>query len=172
MRTLVLNAGFEPMQFVSWEKALCLVISAKAEVVAEYHRVVRTVSQSFKLPSVVRLKRYVELVARIGVVRCTRKNILLRDRCQCQYCGLQCRAQSATIDHVVPRSKGGKTTWTNVVVACDVCNRRKGSRSVEDAGMKLLRKPRRPGWSDMVERGTNEVIDAWLPFLRSVRDIA
>ena len=165
MRTLVLNAGYEPMHLVSWQKALCLVISAKAEVVAEYKSVVRTVSDSFTLPSVVRLKRYVHVMTRFGIARCTRKNILIRDKCQCQYCGVQCRPQTATIDHVVPRARGGKTTWQNVVVACHSCNRRKGSRQLERSGLKLRRRPRRPTWRDLVERTHQDVMEEWRPYL-------
>ena len=109
MRTLVLNAGYEPMQLISWQRALCLVMADKAEVIAQYDSVVRSVSKAIPLPSVVRLVRYVQVVSRFGFVRCTRKNVLLRDRYQCQYCGVKCRHGAISIDHVMPRSRGGKT---------------------------------------------------------------
>ena len=146
MRTLVLNAGYEPMQLISWQRALCLVLSNKAEVVAQYDQVVRSVSTVLPLPSVVRLVDYVQVVSRFGLVRCNRKNILLRDRHQCQYCGVLCRHSDISIDHIIPRSLGGKTSWTNVVAACHGCNRRKGALLLEDTGMRLLRVPRRPTW--------------------------
>lgn len=165
LRTLVLNAGYEPVQLVSWQKALCLVLSEKAEVVALYEAVARSVTQQFRLPSVVRLVRYVRAVSRLTMVRCTRKNVLLRDRYQCQYCGVKCRQQTISIDHVVPRSKGGKTVWTNVVAACHTCNRKKANRSPERAGMKLMREPRRPHWADLIEDPAREAEADWLPYL-------
>ena len=124
MRTLVLNSGFEPMLLISWERAICLVLSEKAEVISAYNEYIRTVSRSFPLPSVIKLNAYVKLVRRFGVVRCTRRNIMLRDRHECQYCGVKCNPSLATIDHVIPRAQGGLTTWENVVVSCPSCNRR------------------------------------------------
>ena len=168
MRTLVLNAGYEPMQLVSWQRALCLVFAAKAEIVAEYDKVVRTISTSFKLPSVVRLKRYVRVARRLGLVRCTRKNVFLRDRFRCQYCGAHCSAGHITIDHVVPRSKGGRTMWNNVVAACPACNRKKGDRDLKESGMRLVHHPRRPTWSEIMGSGDTEpYVSDWLPFLES-----
>lgn len=165
MRTLILNAGYEPMQMVSWQRALCLVLAQKAEVVAEYGELVRSVSTSFALPSVVRLTRYVRVVQTLGFVRCTRKNVLMRDNFQCQYCGVRCRATSITIDHVVPRARGGRTTWNNVVAACHTCNRSKGSLPLERCGMKLMRKPRRPAWRDILSDSQKESMADWLPYM-------
>lgn len=168
MRTLVLNAGYEPMQLISWQRALCLVLSQKAEVISEYEARARSVAISFRLPSVVRLKRYAHVVSRFGFVRCTRKNVLLRDTYQCQYCGVKCRQGAITIDHVVPRARGGKTTWTNVVAACHTCNRRKGSKELERSGLVLSRRPRRPNWRELIEDHNTELAPDWLPYLASV----
>jgi len=165
MRTLVLNAGYEPMQLVSWQRALCLVLSQKADIVAEYDRTIRSVTKSFSLPSVVRLKRYVHIVRNFGLVRCTRKNILLRDRCECQYCGVQLSVNSATIDHVIPRSKGGGTTWNNVVVACHPCNRKKGNRSLDRINMRLRSKPQRPSWKELMGQSVEDSLYEWLPYI-------
>ena len=165
MRTLILNAGYEPMQLVSWQKALCLVLANKAEVLAHSEQVVRSVKLTMKLPSVVRLVRYVQAVGKLGLVRCSRKNVLLRDRYQCQYCGVACRPGAATIDHIVPRSRGGKTTWTNVVTACASCNRHKGSRSLDNAGLKLMRAPRRPTWHELADELRRDPAFSWLPFV-------
>lgn len=148
-RILVLNAGYEPLQLVSWQRGLCLVLANKAEVVEKSRAVARSVSCTVELPSVVRLVRYVHNISKMGMVRCSRKNILLRDRFQCQYCGIRCKPAHATVDHIVPRVMGGKTTWTNAVAACHNCNRRKGSRSLDMSGLKLLRAPRRPTWNDL-----------------------
>lgn len=165
MRTLVLNAGYEPMQLISWQRALCLVLSQKAEVVAEYSAVVRSISRTMSLPSVVRLVSYARVVSRFGFVRCTRKNVLLRDTYQCQYCGVKCRPGAITIDHIVPRVRGGKTSWTNVVAACHPCNRKKGSRQLEKSGMVLMRAPRRPAWRELIDDTNREAATDWLPYL-------
>lgn len=165
MRTLVLNAGYEPMLLINWQRALCLVLSEKAEVVAEYDKAVRTITRSYSLPSVVRLTRYVRVVRRFGTARCTRKNIILRDRSQCQYCGVQCNKGSASIDHIVPRSRGGRTTWDNVVVACHTCNRRKGSKPLAESGFRLLKKPRQPSWKELLGEVEYPIEAAWLPYI-------
>ena len=165
MRTLILNAGYEPMQLVSWERALCLVLSEKAEIVAEYGAVVRSVTSTFARPSVVRLKRYVRIVRHMGFVRCTRKNILLRDRYQCQYCGVRCKPTAITIDHVVPRARGGTTHWENVVAACHPCNRKKGSRALNQSGLSLIRHPRRPLWRELIDDMHRDAVSDWMPYL-------
>lgn len=164
MRTLVLNAGYEPMQLINWERAICLVMIGKAEIIAEYNRVIRTVSREYSLPSVVRLKRYVRMVKRLGMVRCTRKNILLRDNHQCQYCGVTCHPAAITIDHVIPKCKGGRTTWNNVVAACANCNRRKGDRPLSECGMSLLKTPARPTWHEIM-REDEPFQDEWLAYM-------
>ena len=165
MRTLILNAGYEPLQLVSWQKAICLVLTSKAEVIAEYGQVVRTISTIYPLPSVVRLKRYARVVRRLSLARCTRKNVFLRDKFECQYCGAHCRSGSITIDHVIPKCRGGATSWENVVAACQDCNRRKGNRSPDSVGLKLRRKPHRPGWRELLDDSHQDVVTDWLPYL-------
>lgn len=170
MKTLILNAGFEPLQLVSWQRALCLVLSEKAEVVSSYHRVIRSVSHEFQLPSVIRLVTYVRRISRFEVIRCTRKNVLQRDQYQCQYCGVICSKQNATIDHVTPKSKGGKTTWENSVTACMRCNLKKGSKSLEQLSLKLLRQPRKPRMSEFLRASRQELKSDWLPYLAHIFD--
>lgn len=165
MRTLVLNAGYEPMLLVNWQRAICLVLSEKAEIVAEYNKAVRTVSDKFQLPSVVRLTRYVRVVKRFGVARCTRKNIMLRDHFECQYCGVRCSKASASVDHIKPRSKGGKTVWNNVVVACHACNRKKASHSVQEIGFTLRSVPKTPTWRELIGEKDAYLEVAWLPYI-------
>ncbi|MCX6124298.1 MAG: HNH endonuclease [Proteobacteria bacterium] len=166
-QTLVLNAAYEPIHLVSWEKAMCLVFTAKAEVVAEYDQLIRSVSQIFKMPSVVRLKKYVRTFKRTINARCTRRNVLMRDSNTCQYCGQLCSNSTVTIDHVIPRSRGGKTTWENVVAACHPCNRKKADRAPEESNLILARKPRRPSWVDLLDRSHRELLESWMPFLLS-----
>lgn len=167
MRTLVLNAGFEPLHLVSWQKAICLVVIGKADVISEYQKSVRTVSREIRLPSVVRLRRYVRAVQSLGRVRCTRKNVFLRDDFSCQYCARKLTLKSGTIDHVVPKSKGGRTQWRNVVAACVACNRRKGDKAPVQKGMSLLREPTRPAFVDLLKEEREEYDGGdWLDFLK------
>jgi 5-methylcytosine-specific restriction endonuclease McrA len=165
MRTLVLNAGYEPMVLINWQRAICLVLSEKAEIVAEYNQVIRTVSTTYALPSVVRLTNYVRVLNRFGIVRCSRKNIILRDRHQCQYCGVLCNMETISIDHVIPRCKGGRTTWENVVAACHDCNRKKGDQSLIQVGMALVRHPKQPSWRELMGEVDFPMEADWLRYL-------
>lgn len=147
MKTLVLDQGFAPVKVIPWRRALCMSFIEKVEVLASYDREVRTVSHSFLAPAVVRLLGAVR--ARPQLVRFSRRNVYLRDNHRCQYCGVHFPDAELTLDHVVPRVSGGKTSWTNVVAACGACNRRKGGRTPEQAGLHLRSKPRRPQWSPL-----------------------
>lgn len=142
-QTLVLNATFEPIKVVDWQRAMVLWAQGKVEVLVEHDRVVRAVSFSFRLPSVVRLLKMVRLRRR-PVVQFTRANIYARDDYTCQYCAAQFEAEDLTFDHVVPVAHGGRRGWDNIVSACEPCNRKKAARTPEQAGMTLLRKPCRP----------------------------
>jgi 5-methylcytosine-specific restriction endonuclease McrA len=170
MKTLILNAGFEPLQFVCWQRALCLVLTDKAEVISSYETVIRSVSDEFPLPSVIRLVRYVRRIGRLDLVRCSRKNVLLRDRYVCQYCGINCTKLTATIDHVIPKSKGGQTTWENTVTACGKCNTRKGSKTLDETSMTLIRQPRKPRVQDLFHTLSTEIKAEWLPYLAHLFD--
>jgi 5-methylcytosine-specific restriction endonuclease McrA len=142
-QTLVLNASFEPLKIVEWQRAMTLWCQGKVEVLEEHDREVRAVSFSFKLPSVVRLLHMVRLKRR-PVVPFTRANIYQRDDFTCQYCAQAFEPLKLTFDHVVPVSHGGKRGWTNIVTACEPCNRKKADRTPKEAGMTLLKSPRRP----------------------------
>ena len=165
MRTLVLNAGYEPMHVVSWQRAICLVLTDRAEIVSSYHEGIRSVRRIFPRPSVVRLKAYLRPSYRFALIRCSRRNVILRDRSRCQYCGSVCRIGKITIDHVIPKARGGRTIWENVVAACQSCNHRKGDRLLDQLTMKLLRRPRRPNWYDLLDYSESVVVEAWQPFL-------
>ena len=114
----------------------------KVEVIEEYDDEVRTVSLSIKRPSVVRLVKYVRSNER--KLKFCRRNIYLRDKHVCQYCGKKFKPAKLTYDHVVPKALGGKTSWDNVVTACNDCNQKKGDRIPRQAGMSLMKKPRKP----------------------------
>ena len=142
-QTLLLNATFEPLKVIDWQRAMTLLVGGRVEVIEEHDRVVRAVSFSFKLPSVVRLLRFVKLKRR-PVVQFTRANIYARDNYTCQYCDERFTAEQLTFDHVLPVAHGGSRGWENIVTACEPCNRRKGARTPEEAGMMLRLQPRRP----------------------------
>jgi 5-methylcytosine-specific restriction endonuclease McrA len=139
---LVLNADFRPMSYfplslLSWQDAVQAVFTERVSVVAEYDTWVRSPSTRIRLPSVVALRKYQKRPRRVAF---TRFNVFLRDRFTCQYCGEAFPASALTFEHVIPRSKGGLTTWSNIVTACVPCNTAKGS----SLRIKPLRAPREP----------------------------
>jgi len=137
---LVLNQGFEPHDVCRTRRAIVLVFCGKAELVEDSRGEVRTVSTSYPIPSVIRLVHSVRRP--FHQRRLTRLEVFIRDHFTCQYCGRETR--ELTLDHVVPRSQGGRHTWENVVSACKLCNRKKGGRTPEQAGMTLLTVPTVP----------------------------
>ncbi|MCK6510265.1 HNH endonuclease [Myxococcota bacterium] len=141
-RTLLLNASFEPLSVIPWQRALALFFMGKVEVVEEYDHPVRSISLTMSMPSVVRLLKYVK--RRYFGLRFSRQNIYARDGYQCQYCTDYFSEDELSFDHVIPRSRGGKTCWENIVSCCVSCNRRKGNRTPEEAGMRLLARPNKP----------------------------
>lgn len=134
---LVLNASYEPINITGARRALVLVI--KGAAVIEEARDFRA-HRDFPMPSVVRLRDYRRVPKRIQVL--SRKNIYIRDGYRCQYCGMEFPARELTLDHVVPSSRGGPSRWENLVACCKSCNHRKGNRTPDEAGMKVLRIPR------------------------------
>ncbi len=140
---IVLNAGYEFMGLVSWQRAMVLLFSGKVEVLKESDRVVRTISRTFRIPAVVRLIKFIRQIYR-REVPFSRKNILIRDSYTCQYCGREFTSGDLTIDHIVPKVQGGLNDWTNVVACCRTCNIKKGGRTPRQAGMQLVRKPFKP----------------------------
>jgi len=145
-QTLILNASFEPLQIVSWQRALQLMFQGKVEVIEESDREVRTVSLTLKVPSVLRLIQYIPLRKKKKIIRFSRENVFLRDQYQCQYCGEKSLKTQLTLDHVIPVVQGGKKTWENIVTSCKTCNQRKGGRTPQQAKMKLIRDAKEPLW--------------------------
>jgi 5-methylcytosine-specific restriction endonuclease McrA len=141
---LLLNASFEPLNVINWKRAVKLVFLEKVEVLQESDRAVNAQTLSLRVPVVVRLLRFVGFRKRD--IKFSRQNIYARDKYRCQYCGEKLRPRELTCDHVLPRSRGGRTAWTNIVTCCRPCNRKKGGRTPEEAGFKLLRQPNRPSW--------------------------
>ena len=165
METLVLNATYEPVARVTWQRAISLLFSGKVEVVEEYDdKTIRSVTFEVRMPSVVRFLRM--LKRRKPVIRFSRENVYARDHGKCQYCTRKITRAEATYDHVVPRAQGGRTGWDNIVIACVPCNQAKGGRTPEQARMKLIRVPARPRWTPFFRgAGKKASYREWLPFL-------
>jgi 5-methylcytosine-specific restriction endonuclease McrA len=144
--TLVLNATYEPLNIVSWKRALSLLYQGKVEVLAEYEREVKSIRFTIKLPSVLRLLNFVKVRKRAHQVKFSRANIYARDHNTCQYCGRNCATEDLTFDHVIPIVNGGSKTWNNIVTCCFECNHKKGGCTPEEAGMRLRRQPKEPEW--------------------------
>ncbi len=141
--TLLLNATYEPLKVIRWERAMTLIAQDKAAVCVEHDIEKRSVSFTFKVPSVIRLLETVRLKRR-PVVQFTRLNVYARDEFTCQYCLNEFHPDRLTLDHVLPESRGGRRTFENIVTACTPCNRYKDDRTPEEAGMPLKYRPRRP----------------------------
>ncbi len=163
---LVLNATFEPLAVVSARRAVCLVLAKKVETLHLDGRAFRSERRAVDVPSVVRLSHYVK-VPRPRHRSPNRRAVFLRDRESCQYCG----ARAETVDHVVPRSRGGKHAWDNVVAACRRCNSKKRDRLPSESGMLLVRRPQPPLPSAWVEMAAGAVPEVWAPYLKSGSDL-
>jgi 5-methylcytosine-specific restriction endonuclease McrA len=166
-RTLLLNAGFEPLRIVSWQRAFTLVFQGKVDVLEEYSATVCSVSCRFNVPAVIRLRRWVNLKRLSPMVRFSRANIYARDEFRCQYCLKEFSERELTLDHVLPAVRGGRKTWENIVAACIRCNQKKSDRTPEEARMPLPRPPRMPQWLPgfVGEVPTNSAPELWERYL-------
>ena len=168
---LVLNADFRPLSYFPlsvwpWQEAVKATLMGRVNTVAEYDRVIRSPNLEIPLPSVVSLKEYVRPAVRPAF---TRFNVFLRDRFTCQYSGQRLPAHELTFDHVIPRSRGGRTSWENVVTASGECNLMKANRTPAEAGMRLLSEPRQPDTWELIENGRafppNFLHESWRDYL-------
>lgn len=158
---LILNQNYEPLFICHAKKAIVLLYLDKAEILEAYDFHIHSVSSTFPYPSVIRLKRYFRRPYK--EIALNRKNIIKRDRHICQYCGKN--TQAMTVDHVIPKCFGGEESWSNLVCACLRCNTTKGNRTPEQAGMKLLRKPKKPTHLFFLQYHINAPHDTWKPYL-------
>ena len=159
---LVLNFTYEALNITSFQRAVKLLFSGKAEIVHNRDRVLYSPSWEIKMPSIIRMLYYIKRP--MQKVALTKKNVLLRDDYTCQYCNVR-GERMMTVDHVVPRSKGGPSTWENLVCACMRCNNRKNNRSPSDANMSLKRKPKTPKYIPWIQVRRNTLPDEWHKFL-------
>jgi 5-methylcytosine-specific restriction endonuclease McrA len=161
-KVLLLNQSYEPLTLCTTKKALILIVLQKAELIKNNSKLsIRTVNKSFPWPSVIRLKSYIKVP--YNNINLTRKNILRRDNHKCAYCG---RGDLAfTMDHVIPKAKGGKDSWENLVTACLPCNNKKGSKTLEEANMQLKIKPFKPNYIMFILNSVSRIDDTWRPYL-------
>lgn len=171
-QVLVLNASFEPLSLVSVRRAIVLVLREKAELLEATRQVLRSSTHAIPVPLVIRLVQYVRLPHR--KVPSTRAAVMLRDAYTCQYCGELPGRNHLTVDHVLPRSRGGAHDWENLVSACTRCNQKKGSQTPEEAGMQLIRKPFEPTYVALVLLSNPTAAQRWesLVGLSSMRSAA
>lgn len=166
-RTLVLNADYSPIGICGFQKAFLLTYLEKAEILAKDEQPLRTVNKEFVLPSVIKLKEYANIPYK-GVVL-SRQNIFKRDDFTCQYCG---KHKDLTLDHLIPRSKGGKSNWDNLVTACKRCNALKGHASPQACGLKLARQPFKPSYVMFLRDFSGKINAQWLPFLKTKEQLS
>lgn len=168
---LVLDVDYRPLRVEDWKRAFCDVLIGKQEVV-EYSRdrTIQGVSQTFPMPSVVRVvRRFRRDKLRI---KFSRLNIYARDAFACQYCGARKPTEDLTFDHVVPRSRGGKTCWENIVTCCTDCNSAKANRTPSEAGLELRARPRNPHWlpAVTVKMSGGTIPEEWKAYWRTDLD--
>ena len=162
-RVLVLNATFEPINVCTVRRAAVLLLKEKAELVEQASWELRAESLTLPRPMVIRLVSYVRVPRDIHRRRITRKAVLARDGWTCQYCGSD--KPSLTVDHVIPRSRGGESVWENIVASCAPCNRRKGNRLPREAQMHPRHKPKAPGPTVFIRIASPRIPIAWQPYL-------
>ncbi len=163
MKALKLDASFRPIEVIDAIEALVMCIVGKASPIENYEKKISSPSQSFHLPAVIVLKTIVKF--RFSGVVCNRTNIILRDKNKCQYCGNNFPTEQLTLDHVIPKSRGGKNTWLNLVAACKKCNQKKGCKTPTEANMHPINKPKKPKSSVLRTITKNQVSHLWKDYL-------
>ncbi len=159
---LVLNATYEPINVCTVRRAVVLLLKEKAEVIEHAGWQLHSASTSLQRPVVIRLVTYVRIPRDTHRRKITRRAVFARDEWTCQYCGSR---SNLTVDHVIPKSKGGTSSWENIVASCAPCNRRKGDALPRQVGMKLLRQPRTPNPTVFIHVASPRIPPAWLQYL-------
>jgi 5-methylcytosine-specific restriction endonuclease McrA len=159
---LVLNATYEPINVCTVRRAVVLLLKEKAEVIENADWQLHSASCTIARPVVIRLVAYVRIPRDTHRRKITRRAVFARDDWTCQYCGAR---SNLTVDHVIPRSKGGPSSWDNIVASCAPCNRRKGDALPRQAGMRLLKQPRTPNPSIFIQVASPTIPSAWLQYL-------
>jgi hypothetical protein len=160
---LKLDSSFKPIGVISWQEAFVLTYVGKAWAVEYTDTWVNSARESFQIPAIIALKKFID--EKFFTITCSRKNIVLRDNNVCQYCKNRFPQEDLTIDHVIPRSKGGKHQWDNVVAACKPCNQKKGSHLLPDSPVSLDRLPNKPSYRMMIKKRITGANSLWEEYL-------
>ena len=164
MKTLKLDSSYRPIQVIDSFDAFCMIYMGRANLVESYDNMcIRSTHQSFPVPCVISLNRYVN-VSKI-TLNCNRRNVFWRDRYTCQYCGKIYDEVELTLDHVTPKCKGGPKSWENIVTACKKCNQKKGSKLPHQAKMVPMRLPKAPSPYIFRTLGRENIHSKWIPYL-------
>jgi 5-methylcytosine-specific restriction endonuclease McrA len=168
-RVLVLNASYEPINVCTVRRATVLLLKSRAELLERGEGAIHSERLELDRPCVIRLQRYVRIPRDVHRRKITRKAVLARDAYTCQYCGRE--AASLTVDHVIPRSRGGQSVWENIVASCAPCNRKKGNRLPREAAMHPANRPRPPGPTVFIRIASPRIPVAWEPYLLPTRRV-
>ena len=160
-KVLLLNQSYQPLMTLGAKRAIVLSFTEKVEVLERYTDKVRSINLSIFMPSVIRLKDYVSFNNK--KIPLNRKNILKRDNNICQYC--DSKTTFMTIDHIIPKDKGGRDLWENLVTACVPCNTKKGNKLLKDTNMKLKKTPKSPSFLFNIQKDLSNSQDSWKPYL-------
>ncbi|MAF43129.1 MAG: HNH endonuclease [Parcubacteria group bacterium] len=163
LTVLKLDSSFKPLEVITWQEAFILTYVGKAWAVEYTEKWVSSAREKFKVPSIIALYQFID--GNYFTLPCTRKNVIIRDDKICQYCDGKFSDQELTVDHVVPRSKGGKTVWDNVVTACSTCNQKKSNYRLEDTPFTLKRFPRKPTYRSIIKNRFKNHNLAWARYL-------
>ena len=158
---LVLNANYIPLAVCTAKREICLSVLDKVDILVNYDSKVHSPSVSLPLPSIVKVKEFIHYNSLN--VEISRKNIILRDNHICQYCGT--KKGPITVDHIMPKVRGGKDTWDNLITACQPCNQKKGDRTPDEIGMHILKQPKKPSRIHYYQQYVNTLQSDWKPYL-------
>lgn len=158
---ILLNADGNYLSLISWKRAMCLISKNAVKVLKYTEKIVRTVTKEYKIPSIIMLVKMIRIKWK-GSVPYSKKNVIIRDRYICQYCGcVETLKNKMTIDHIIPKSKGGKSTFENTVSCCKICNNRKGDRTPSESKMYLKKMPKHPTIGEFLHKrikNINEIL--------------
>lgn len=160
---LKLDSSYKPIEIIDWKEAFLLTWLKKAYIVEYTDTWVHSTTKKFQIPSVIVLFKYID--EKYFTIPCTSKNVMARDNNKCQYCGVSSEKKNLNIDHVVPRSKGGKTEWNNVVTSCLSCNQAKKDLFLHETNLKLLKKPVKPTYRSLIKKKIGNKNSLWIRYL-------
>jgi 5-methylcytosine-specific restriction endonuclease McrA len=165
-RVLLLDKNYVALSIVPWRKAVKLLVKGKAESISTPRNCysIKYAKGNFEIPEIIRLLVVIPWRAHQVMIRFSRRNMLVRDNGECQYCGAKV-GKKATIDHIVPRSRGGLTNYTNCVVSCGSCNNTKADKTLEEVGMKLKHNPRRPSFISLYKAYLEDPPEEWCAYI-------